>query len=66
MESDYDIFLEKNVNVELNSGFHLYGIINKITPHGILLESDKETGFISFSNISTIKNDRRGGNNRRY
>ena len=59
MEAEFGYFKDKNVNVEVDSGFHIFAKIIGITSTGIMLESKREKSYISFSNIKAIKLDRR-------
>ena len=59
MEAEIRYFKDKNVNVEVGSGFHIFAKIIGITSSGIMLESEREKSYISFSNIKAIKLDRR-------
>ena len=52
-------FLNKNVEVRYVNDFTLYGILKAVDEHGIVLKTNQETSFISFSQIQMIKLDKR-------
>lgn len=48
-------FLNKDIIVQQVDNFCKYGKLVLIEPYGIWLKSTKETSFIAYNNIKTIK-----------
>jgi len=58
MKNEKDDFLGKDIIVQQLDDFCKYGKLVLIEQHGIWLKSIKETSFITFNNIKTIKLDK--------
>ena len=54
-----ETFLNENIDICKNDGFHLYAILKSIEQHGIWVETKSELSFIAFANIKEIRLDRR-------